>query len=173
MAWHDPACSQLAWICKQQNVLCFFGHYHLLLERVSLKRAERKEMKKPYNFHHPSHRPLRNGHKNAAHGKLAQGPCKESEMECLRCCPTPFLLSVEKELSILHPTPKLGHKIHSMLDPQQATLNPGALVDRSLKSPDQTTKTHYPNKPLGSFSSLNFSNGFFFLADNKVHSLYN
>lgn len=130
-------------------------------------------MKKPYNFHHPSHRPLRKGHKNAAHGKLAQGPCKESEMECLRCCPTPFLLSVEKELSILHPTPKLGHKIHSMLDPQQATLNPGALVGRSLKSLDQTTKTHYPNKPLGSFSSLNFSNGFFFLADNKVHSLYN
>lgn len=93
-------------------------------------------------------------------------------MKRLRRCPTPFQLFVEKELTILHSTRKLGHKIHSLLGPQQAILNPGALVGRSLKSRDQTTKTHYPNKPLGFFSSLNFSNGFF-LADNKVHSLYN
>lgn len=58
---------------KQQNVLCLCGHCHLLLERVALKIAERKEMKKPYNLHHPSHRSLGKGHKkNAAHGKLAQ-----------------------------------------------------------------------------------------------------
>lgn len=61
-------------------------------------------------------------------------------MKRLRRCPTPFQLSVVKELAILHSTRKLGHKIHSLLGPQQSTLNPGALVGRSLKSRDQTTK---------------------------------
>jgi hypothetical protein len=84
---------------------------------VTLKRAEKKKMKKPNKFYVYSHRPLKKEQKmKAAHGKLLEVTMHRALMWEAQKLPTTLISCRYGAVDYLFCPPEPNHMIHSALE---------------------------------------------------------